>query len=524
VREATGLTRALSGWDALIGNIMSMGIAFVFVYAYFASLLYPGVNLPLTVGVALLPGIVFSIVYYLFTVAMPRTGGDYVWVSRIVHPAVGYLGNFFITFTLFTIVGTVAAWVPIYGLGPLFVGLGLIRGGNSEYLTLAFKLSSPPFSFAIAAVLVVLFVVPLFFSLKSTYRLLWVLFVITAIGTLVMVAAYFSSSQGAFASNFNSLTNMNYAKTISIAGLPSGFTVQMTLTGSVFTILNFIGFNFSAYYTGEVKEVKRGQIIAMIGSLFLFALFMALVYTSAYHAAGSDFLNAASYLFATGNGNYTLPAPPVLNLLVTFASPTPLVILATGIGFIAACVAEITVLSFVGGRNFFAWSFDRLMPSWLVRLDSKRGSPYIISIATMILGIIFAWLYIYTIFFQFLAYAVVNALITFGITSVAAIIFPFKAKNIFDTSPPVVRRKIGKIPVISLLGIAGVILASYLSYATLQPAVTPPPSSVPLINLLAYVFIPLTGAIALVIYTVAYYYRKSRGIDIGLVFREIPPE
>src|SRR5579884_3526593 len=105
-----------------------------------------------------------------------------------------------------------------------------------------------------------------------------------------------------------------------------------------------------------------------------------------------------------------------------------------------------------------------------------------------------------------------------------AIIFPFKAKNIFDTSPPVVRRKIGKIPVISLLGIAGVILASYLSYATLQPAVTPPPSSVPLINLLAYVFIPLTGAIALVIYTVAYYYRKSRGIDIGLVFREIPPE
>src|SRR5579885_1796852 len=151
---------------------MSMGIAFVFVYAYFASLLYPGVNLPLTVGVALLPGIVFSIVYYLFTVAMPRTGGDYVWVSRIVHPAVGYLGNFFITFTLFTIVGTVAAWVPIYGLGPLFVGLGLIRGGNSEYLTLAFKLSSPPFSFAIAAVLVVLFVVPLFFSLKSTYRLL----------------------------------------------------------------------------------------------------------------------------------------------------------------------------------------------------------------------------------------------------------------------------------------------------------------------------------------------------------------
>lgn len=85
VRDATGLTSSLSGRDAMVGNILAMGVSYFMVFAFFASLLYPGVNLPYTVLVTLVPCVVVATIYYLFTVSMPRTGGDYVWVSRVVR-------------------------------------------------------------------------------------------------------------------------------------------------------------------------------------------------------------------------------------------------------------------------------------------------------------------------------------------------------------------------------------------------------------------------------------------------------
>ena len=88
-----------------------MGLGYVIVYAFFATLLYPGVNLPLTVVFSLLPGFLYSAIYYLLTVAMPRTGGDYVWISRIVNAPLGFVGNLLITFALITTNGVVAAWI-----------------------------------------------------------------------------------------------------------------------------------------------------------------------------------------------------------------------------------------------------------------------------------------------------------------------------------------------------------------------------------------------------------------------------
>jgi APA family basic amino acid/polyamine antiporter len=108
-RDATGLTRQIGAWDAFLGNILAMGVSYFFVFAYFASLLFPGANLPVTVFVTLIPGIVVALLYYLFTVAMPRTGGDYVWTSRILHPSLGFMTNVVLTFTWLSSIATAVA-------------------------------------------------------------------------------------------------------------------------------------------------------------------------------------------------------------------------------------------------------------------------------------------------------------------------------------------------------------------------------------------------------------------------------
>ena len=135
---------------------------------------------------------------------------------------------------------------------------------------------------------------------------------------------------------------------------------------------------------GEVKRGERSQLIAMVGSVLIFALFLGVIFYSANYSAGSDFINALSYLSGSGSSAYTLGASPELNYLVVFANPSPLVVILSGLAFIATCLALITIQAFWVVRNFFAWSFDRILPSWFVKMDTRRNSPYLAVAVTWI--------------------------------------------------------------------------------------------------------------------------------------------
>ncbi|HMK82882.1 MAG TPA: hypothetical protein VK503_04130, partial [Candidatus Bathyarchaeia archaeon] len=58
VRDSTGLTREITGTSALVGNLLSMGVAGSFFYAFFSELLFPGANLLFTVVFSVVPALV----------------------------------------------------------------------------------------------------------------------------------------------------------------------------------------------------------------------------------------------------------------------------------------------------------------------------------------------------------------------------------------------------------------------------------------------------------------------------------
>jgi sterol desaturase/sphingolipid hydroxylase (fatty acid hydroxylase superfamily) len=90
------------------------------------------------------------------------------------------------------------------------------------------------------------------------------------------------------------------------------------------------------------------------------------------------------------------------------------------------------------------------------------------------------------------------------------------SKSIFEQSP--VAYRIGGIPVLSILGVLAAAFVAYLTYLfILDPfaGATSTPS-------LVAITIGLLAAIA--IYFGAYAYRKKQGIDLNLLFREIPVE
>lgn len=85
-RKATGLVRAAGTLDVLVYNInfVSIGLMGVLVFL-FSTAFSPGANLYVTSLLTFAAVIPTSLVFAFFAAAMPRSGADYVYVSRTLH-------------------------------------------------------------------------------------------------------------------------------------------------------------------------------------------------------------------------------------------------------------------------------------------------------------------------------------------------------------------------------------------------------------------------------------------------------
>lgn len=524
-REATGLVRQLNGWDVMFGSWLALGPTLIFTFSFFELSLYPGADLRPSVLVGAFVFTVTGALIYLMTVAMPRTGADYVWTSRIIHPVLGFVTNFTFVIFFFALGAGLLIWIPVYGIAPMLSALGIIWS-NPGLISLATTVASPPTSYLIAFVAVLGVLLPPFFGTKVVFRSMWVYVPITLIGTFAMIFAFLSAPNATFVANFNRLSGMNYAATIKAGALPLGFNNTSTLLGSVFTIAALIGFNFSAYYTGEVKNVRKNQLMGIMGSLYLALAVYAAVFIALYYSVGADFFNAVSTLAATGNSFYKLPSPPVMNFLVAFATPNPLIIILTTVGYIAGIIPAVLLANFyTQTRNMFAWSFDGIMPSALSKMGTRYNSPYIAvgvgAVAYAICGILY---YSWPPMSLYLTYGLTGQMFPYVVVGLVGVLFPFVRKDLFKASPEITKKRIGRVPWVCILGAIAVVCNVGLIYALVLPAVTPPPSGPPIVQLSAYAAVPLVGLAGLIIYIVMFYYRKSQGIDLTYTFKEVPPE
>src|SRR5690349_20907396 len=97
-----------------------MGLLYGFDIVVFTPAFYPGTNPLVGILVGLVLAIPVASVYALFSVAPPRSGGDYVWVSRILNPGLGFVVNFAVTSLTLSIAGSMAPWISRWSLGEAF--------------------------------------------------------------------------------------------------------------------------------------------------------------------------------------------------------------------------------------------------------------------------------------------------------------------------------------------------------------------------------------------------------------------
>lgn len=512
-RRASGLVRNISAWDAMIFNIMVMAPMAILVYGVWASLVYPGAHLPTTALLAIPISIVIGLFYALFSISMPRAGGDYIWVSRLLHPSVGYAINFFLFMVILSVAGAYIPWFTQYTLAPVLEANGMTD--------LAAMVSSNEFAFVFAVIYYIICAIIISRGAKATTRVLWAFFILVLMGLAIYAGSLIFIGRDIFAANFSTATGVSYETIIekaSEAGYPATFILTATLLGLTFTYINFLGFHFSVYLAGEIKEVHKSQIIAIIGAVLIFGFIDWLAYEVAYIGMGGEFLGALSYLYAIGSDVYPFGAKePYFMWLFRYAvDPSIFTIFMVGWG--AMVLAAILTYVAAAVRFVFAWSFDRVVPTFLSNVDIRYHSPYAALIFVTVVAIIFQALWLWTPLLQYFAYIVFGWMIMQIITSIAALVFSKKRPDIWERSPAIVRAKIGPISIFGLLAVISMILAAYLGYASISPAF------VGELDPAIMVFTIGLFLIGFVIYFVSSLYHRKVGIPLELSFKELPPE
>ena len=131
LREATGLVREV-GFLETVGLNISLNLFGIGIFVILSTIsLFPGGDPVIGTLLSVLIFVPLAAIYAMMTASMPRSGGDYVFVSRTLHPAFGVVVAWTIVLWTAFFVGSSANYLFTAALGPFFSILGSISQNSS---------------------------------------------------------------------------------------------------------------------------------------------------------------------------------------------------------------------------------------------------------------------------------------------------------------------------------------------------------------------------------------------------------
>jgi APA family basic amino acid/polyamine antiporter len=526
-RKATGLVREARATDALFYNVMwaSVALAFSFYWLFYGA--YQGSNAWVAFLIAACLGLPGAFLYAMLAQIMPRTGGDYVFNSRSLHPSVGFAGNFSYCVWLAVIYGVYTTYLATYGFGAFG---RMMAGFTGSHAWLDFgDWFSKDYALFITGTVMLLLSAAVFIvgGLHLFLRLQVVAFVLYALGAFLLpvIVGVFQSKTG-FLGNFQDYAaNLGaphatgaLAASANKAGFASttGFDTETTLK-SVSLFWYIFGFLYSSnYFAGEIRLRRRTHLVSIPGALAVSAIGIALLLLAYQGVTGYTFngrlgfADPAAYGFAAG-----APAYPEI---MAIASGTWVLGAVMIIGFAVGLLIWLPQTMLLVSRSMFSWSFDRIMPARLSYVDARTRSPVIAIAIVTLLAIGSTAIYAFTTWFSAIS-VLLGLSLTLLVTAVGGIALPFRQRAMVENSP--YSRRIAGISIVSIVAFVALIGFS-LGVAVI---LWDPGSGASLSANPGKLWLALgIYALAFVIYFVSRAVRRSQGIDLSLTYRELPPE
>lgn len=536
IRKATGLVRSWSVMDAFVYAFFSINLVTLGLYSFSQMYYFEGGMINALIVSAIF--IFFEVIVYAGLIAvMPRSGGDYVWQSRILGGAVGFIlavtGWWFILWL----------WVPLYGDMFRHIVLVPILGiFGAQNLALWFAGTQTG---AFVASLITLGIVSVFIALgmKTYAKIQKYSFYGGILGLLIVIVLLLTGSNAAFRAGLDANASSMFGAEAGVydatAALGAEAGAITPLTGgtllAVFLVLPYMVFfnlwpNWGATLYGEVRgatDFKR-NISGMGWALGATTVLGIVLFLAISKTIGWDFYVQAGAAWWNYAWGYTDVAPafpvwPYPALLASFLTTSKLV------QFIVVVLMSLWWFGWCGTvflsstRVIFAAAFDRLLPERVADVNEQTGTPVNALLLMVVPSILVAYLFSYNIAnFQTLTLCSTLVIaVTYLGTTISAIILPYTKPDLYKASPIAKYNVLG----IPLITVAGVIFGGFLVFLLYQWLFDPNVLyGIGLANTSSVVYMLSMYILAAVIYFGFKSARKRQGIDMDKVQSEIPVE
>src|SRR5215469_8800815 len=541
VRQASGLVRDVSMANALFFNIAAfVGTAIGWAIAFYSlGPEWQALGISAFAWMAILTGIFcyfLGMIFSSLTTAMPRSGGDYVFTSRIISPFWGWIESWTLVGSALTIIGfEIIVATHNIQLTAILLGVAFPTSAFSG----ATNWLQDTTSKLIVGIIILLVIA--FIALLKTRTFHKVVMGLTVFAIVSVVINFV----GAFTVDPTSMSNALHAlgtssQEIISSATKAGFSLGspdfsllglVGLAGLVSVILfQYIGFQFSSYIAGEVKgNVRRSVMFAVIGAL-VFAVFMNSVYmdVQGFHF-GFEMVNAWGYLYWNGAGAPLNGQPPFSPVMLTAVHPQfwPLWLIVA-LGNITLNVLLCPVYAIFLSRIVLAWALDRQVPEWFSIVNERTNAPLRVIILAVLLGAVF---YVLTFFNVTLASTTFFGILLAGLTWIMpglnAILIPYRRPDLFQLT-----NNTGKFLGLPRLVWSGIIWLIFIvpvyvgafGYPVYQGLRSGATSYLSLSNSSGVGVALIALAVGIVIYFLMRIVNASRGINVRMIFQELPPD
>jgi len=526
LRKASGLIRTASGTDTFVYNlgVVSIGLG-VGSMLYYGPAFYPQGDL---IWGCVLAGIAMALIAFGFitwTITLPRSGGIYVFGSRILPPALA-LTMSLVEITAWLFYCAIAAyWIVTLALAPMFSALSLLTG-NETFQSISATMLEPWATFLIGAAILVISQIVLSYGMRFYLTLnKWVFILAMASSALLLITLAMYTRED-FVSHLNKLVGPALGvpdayNAIIASGKENGWgggdaTVWQTILVSNWPFLPLVGAAFSIAIGGEIKSVGKSQTVGMLGAVLVATVVWIITVWLAYRVFGFEFLGTAVYNSVMGTG-ITTPTDPAVALLTGILTESPLVTVLTSLGLALWMWMWIPAMHTFGVRAVVAWSFDRVAPAPLGKISETYHTPLVAITVTTIVNLICMALFVFTPWFSKIVILIEAAVLAWSVVLLAGVFFPYKRPELYDKSPLAGKTVFG-LPIMTVGCFLGFVAAQFYFWVLFfdPNAAGHDPTQVAIV---AGVFV----------FGFAFYYvmkliRRSQGIDVTLAFKEIPIE
>jgi basic amino acid/polyamine antiporter, APA family len=482
---------------------------------------YVNVNYYASLAVWAVIAVVIVLLYWQMTVVMPRSGGDYVFVSRTLTPILGFLAGFLFFIAIIISAGSGPYWAfaeagsQIWYAGNVLGNTAMTNFGNS--FTPFGATPDTNAMFAVGLVLLALGVTAAAIGGRLFRLIIYGFFSLAFLTLIVVVGIFLTTPHSVFVHDYDttaaSFTNTTaniytqaaaagYHPGASLANLSAVIPLLFVSIGP-YPVLQMVG--------GEIKNPRRSLLLGLVGAeLLSIAVWFGLTYLLD-HVINISFIEA--WTIAPSGGAGFAPVPTMF-----IGSIVPNAALAWFI-FVGLFVSNLgwSWLGFLFlSRVLMSFSFDRLMPTKFAEVSPRFHSPIYAAAVIGVVAIIPLYLEFYSTFLGTSVNSIFLLSVVWILTSISAIIIPWRRRNIYEAA--LGKQAVGGVPILSILGAIGLVVFSYLGYNSIvNPAIFKFQST-------AVIFIVGIFIAAFAIYGASYLYNKRRGLNIGAIFTELPPE